>query len=148
MKRYSMVIDNEACWGCKACEVACKQEMNATEGVKLIAVGEKGPELKEGRWSFFFQVSVCGHCEEPSCAEACSDAAITKREDGIVVLDQERCTGCGACVEACPYDAITLDITRGVAVKCNLCSHRIDQGLLPACADNICLGHCIRLEVE
>jgi len=148
MKRYSMIIDNEACWGCKACEVACKQEMNSPEGVKLISVGEKGPELKEGRWSFLFQVSVCSHCESPSCAEACPDAVIAKREDGIVILDQERCTGCGACADACPYDAITLDSTRGVAVKCNLCSHRIDQGLLPACADNICLGHCIRLGVE
>lgn len=148
MNRFSMIIDNEACWGCRACEVACKQEMGAPEGVKLISVGEQGPEIKQGKWSFLFHVNVCNHCESPPCAEACFDGVITKRQDSIVVLDQERCTGCGACVEACPYEAIAFDSNRSVAAKCNLCYHRIDRGLLPACADNICLGHCIRLEVE
>jgi Fe-S-cluster-containing dehydrogenase component len=146
MNRYSMIIDDEACWGCRACEVACKQEMSAPDGVKLISVREQGPELKEGKWSFLFQVNVCNHCETPPCAEACVDAVITRRQDGIVVLDQERCTGCGACAQACPYDAIAFDSARSVAAKCNLCAHRIDRGLLPACADNICLAHCIRLE--
>jgi Fe-S-cluster-containing dehydrogenase component len=72
--------------------------------------------------------------------------AIVKREDGIVVLDHALCTGCQACLAACPYEAIGFDVTGNVARKCNLCHHRIDDLLLPACADNVCLAHCIHLE--
>jgi Fe-S-cluster-containing dehydrogenase component len=46
-------------------------------------------------------------------------------------------------MEACPYDAIAFDGDRDVALKCNLCFHRVDKGLVPACADNICPAHCI-----
>lgn len=140
---YALNIDHDLCWGCKACEVACKQENVAPDGVKLIHVSEDGPKMVQGRPSFVFHVNACRHCEAPPCAEACFDAVITKREDGIVVLDSERCTGCQACIEACPYDVIAFNQARGVAEKCNLCYHRVDKGLLPACADNICLAHCI-----
>ena len=61
----------------------------------------------------------------------------------MVVMDYEKCTGCEFCIEACIYNAITFDSDRGVAQKCNLCHHRVDKGLIPACADNICLAHCI-----
>jgi Fe-S-cluster-containing dehydrogenase component len=46
-------------------------------------------------------------------------------------------------MEACPYDAIEYDERKHTALKCNLCHHRVDQGLIPACADNVCLAHCI-----
>jgi Fe-S-cluster-containing dehydrogenase component len=46
-------------------------------------------------------------------------------------------------MEACPYDAIRFDEEKGKALKCNLCHHRVDKGLIPACADNVCLAHCI-----
>jgi len=71
------------------------------------------------------------------------EETITRREDGIVVMDYEQCTGCELCIEACPYYAISIDADKGIAQKCNLCYHRVEQGLLPACADNICLAHCI-----
>jgi Fe-S-cluster-containing dehydrogenase component len=92
---------------------------------------------------FAFAVRVCRHCEAPPCAEACPEEAIAKRDDGIVILDELRCTGCQMCMDACPYDAITFDRHRVVVRKCNLCAHRVDQGLLPACADNVCPAHCI-----
>ena len=53
------------------------------------------------------------------------------------------CRGCEACVDACPYGAIVFDAARGIARKCDLCYRRVDQGLYPACADNVCLAHCI-----
>jgi len=138
-----LIIDHELCWGCRTCEVACKQEMDCPDGVCLISVQEDGPREEEGKLRFLFHVRVCRHCENPPCAQACPEGAISKRKDGIVVTDYDRCTGCGACVDECPYEAIDYDTSRAVARKCNLCHHRVDRGLLPACADNVCLAHCI-----
>lgn len=148
MKKYALTIDHELCWGCKTCEVACKQENNAADGVKLIAVKEKGPKEINGKFEFSFHINMCRHCDDPPCMDACQEEAITKREDGIVVMDYDLCTGCQACMDVCPYDAIVYDEDEGVTRKCNLCHHRVDQGLLPACADNVCLAHCISFGIE
>ncbi|MBL7203651.1 MAG: 4Fe-4S binding protein [Desulfobacteraceae bacterium] len=148
MKKYALVIDHEACWGCKTCEVACKQENGAADGIKLIYVSEDGPKMVDGEPYFVFQVNVCRHCDDPDCIDACPEEAITKRKDGIVVMDYEQCTGCELCIEACPYNAISFDADKDVAQKCNLCYERVDQGLIPACADNVCLAHCIHFEIE
>ena len=146
MTTYAIRIDHEACWGCKTCEVACKQENRAADGVKLIAVSEDGPVMVDEKLSFVFRVNLCRHCAEPPCVDACPDEAIVRRPDGIVVLADDQCTGCQSCMAACPYDAIVFDYDKGIAQKCNLCHHRIDQGLIPACADNVCLAHCIHFE--
>ena len=143
MKKYALVIDHESCWGCKTCEVACKQENHAGDGVALISVSEDGPKVVEGKLDFLFRVIVCRHCDDPPCADACPEEAIAKQENGMVIMDYEKCTGCQSCIEACPYDAITFDEDKGIAQKCNLCHHRVDKGLIPACADNVCLAHCI-----
>ena len=143
MTTYALIIEHESCWGCKTCEVACKQENRASNGIKLIRVWEDGPLLRNGKPDFKFQVNVCRHCDDPPCAEVCPEEAILKRQDGIVVMDYGQCSGCGSCVDACPYDAITFDEEKGIAQKCNLCHHRVDKGLVPACADNVCLAHCI-----
>jgi Fe-S-cluster-containing dehydrogenase component len=143
LNKYAIIIDEKSCWGCKACEVACKQENNAPEGIKYIDVTEDGPKPIDGKLDMVYRVNFCRHCDHPSCAEACPVAAITRREDGLVILDEEVCTGCGACVEVCLYEAIAFDQQSGKARKCNLCVHRVDQGLIPACADNVCLAHCI-----
>lgn len=145
MRRFALEILEELCWGCKTCEVACKQENNAADGVHLIRVAEDGPRVVDGRWHFVHRVNRCRHCDDPPCVDACPVAAITQRDDGIVVLARELCDGCRACQEACPYDAVAFDEGDARAAKCNLCHHRVDQGLLPACADNVCLAHCIHL---
>jgi len=146
MKQYALIVDHESCWGCKTCEVACKQENPGSDGANLISVWEDGPKMVDGGLDFVFRVKVCRHCEDVPCAEACPEEAIHKRRDGIVIMDYEKCSGCEACIETCPYDAITFDNDRNVAQKCNLCHHRVDQGLIPACADNVCLAHCIHFE--
>ena len=128
MDTYELIVDNESCWGCRTCEVACKQENHAPEGIRLIKVLEEGLEIMDGQLEFIFRVSVCQHCDEPPCAEVCPEEAITKREDGIVVLDDEKCNGCGVCLDECPYDAIEFDSDMNVARKCNLCSDRVDNG--------------------
>jgi Fe-S-cluster-containing dehydrogenase component len=143
MTRFGISIDEQLCWGCRTCEVACKQENRTAVGVKLIAVREEGLRRINDRPEFVFQVNLCRHCDDPPCVGACPAEAIAKRLDGIVVMDYDLCTGCQACIAACPYDAIGFDDEKGIAQKCNLCHHRVDQGLIPACADNVCLAHCI-----
>jgi Fe-S-cluster-containing dehydrogenase component len=143
VKPRTIVIEHEKCWGCKTCEVACKQEFELAAGIKLIAVEDDGPQKINGRLHFQYRVNLCRHCDDPPCADVCPDAAIHKRPDGIVVLDDVLCSGCQACLDACPYDAIDFDPTASIARKCNLCHHRVDHGLIPACADNVCLAHCI-----
>lgn len=142
-KKYALVIDEYACWACKSCEVACRQEHNTPEGIRFIHITEDGPKMIDGKLQFQYRVNVCRHCDDPPCLAACPVGAITKRDDGIVILNEEECTGCEACIEACPYDAVSFDSDKGVARKCNLCSFRVDNGLYPACADNVCLAHCI-----
>ena len=145
MKPYKLMIDEEACWGCKTCEVACKQQNNTPPGVQLISVQENGAQVILEKRDFVFHITVCRHCDESPCVEACPVEAIVKRDDGIVILLQDQCTGCRLCLEACPYGAIAFDEGKGVAQKCNLCCDRLDRGLLPACADNVCLAHCIHV---
>jgi Fe-S-cluster-containing dehydrogenase component len=143
MSKFEIKIDHDLCWGCKTCEVACKQENRAPDGVKLISVTEDGPRLVGDKLEFSFQVNLCRHCDDPPCADVCPEEAIRKRDDSIVVMDYDLCTGCQACIDECPYDAISYDHAQNIANKCNLCHHRIDQGLIPACADNVCPAHCI-----
>lgn len=146
MRRFSLCIDEEACWGCRTCEVACKQEKDTPAGVRLIAVTEEGPEWRGGKPHFIYRVRVCRQCEEPACMEACPAEAFSVLDTGIVTIDSELCTGCGACVEACPYGAVAVDADTGEVFKCDLCRERLEQGLLPACADNVCPAHCIHLD--
>lgn len=145
MRRFRLEIDESKCWGCKTCELACKQEHHAPDGVQLIRVTEDGPREVEGRWHFEYRVNRCRHCDDPPCVDACPEEALARRDDGIVVLDRDTCVGCRACIDACPYDAVAFDEAENVALKCDLCHRRIDAGLLPACADNVCLAHCIHL---
>jgi Fe-S-cluster-containing dehydrogenase component len=146
MKKFELSIDHNLCWGCRTCEVACKQENRTAEGVRLISVLEEGPRRRDDQAEFVFRVNLCRHCDDPPCVETCPEEAIRKREDGLVIMDYDLCSGCRACIDACPYDAIAFDEAKSIAQKCNLCHHRVDQGLIPACADNVCLAHCIHFK--
>jgi tetrathionate reductase subunit B len=78
------------------------------------------------------------HCDEPPCIPACPiTGAIYKRDDGLVIIDSVKCTGCRACVDACPYDAIYFNEDLNLAQKCTGCAHLLDGGewKIPRCAD-------------
>ncbi len=144
MKKYALIIDEYGCWGCKACQVACKQEKRQPDGINYIYAVEDGPKRVDGKLDFIFRVNVCKQCDSPPCAEACPEGAFIKdSRTGIVRIDTDKCTGCKCCLQACPYDAIRFDEERSIALKCDLCFDRVEHGLYPACADNVCLAHCI-----
>lgn len=107
--RYGMVIDTRRCVGCKACVVACKQENKTPPGVSYTVVVEEAvanhPDNKP-----VFMTKPCFHCEKPPCVSVCPVSATYKRaQDGIVVVDYERCIGCRYCITACPYGARYFD---------------------------------------
>src|SRR5260221_1272218 len=130
--RWSWVIDQTKCIGCHACTTACKSENHGALGVfspwvKNVDVGVF-PEVRR-----HFAVLRCNHCEDAPCVEICPVTAMYQRDDGLVDFDESLCIGCKACMQACPYDAIYMDPDSNTAAKCNFCSHRVDEGLLPAC---------------
>jgi anaerobic dimethyl sulfoxide reductase subunit B (iron-sulfur subunit) len=76
---------------------------------------------------------ACQQCGHPGCAAACPEDAITKAPDGTAIVDPAKCTGCGDCVDGCPYSAIVLDRGAKIARKCDLCAERLVVGGRPAC---------------
>ena len=130
--KYGFVIDNRRCIGCHACTVACKAEHDDPIGVNKTWVKyiEKGefPNTQRN-----FSVMRCNHCDDSPCTDVCPVTALWEREDGIVDFDTERCIGCKACMQGCPYDALYIDPNTHTAAKCNYCSHRVDSGREPAC---------------
>jgi len=133
MDRVALLILSEDCMGCHACEVACKQEHGLDVGPRLIQVFEKAP---------LFVPMYCHHCAQPPCRDACPVDAIFRDDRGIVLIDEESCIGCMACVDACPFGAAQFDEEREVAVKCDLCRERLLEGEGPACA-KACPTQCI-----
>lgn len=130
--RWLKVLDQTKCIGCHACTTACKSENEVPLGVtrtyvKSVDVG-LFPQVRRA-----FQVTRCNQCTDAPCVNACPTQAMYKRPDGIVDFDKEICIGCKACMAACPYDAIFINPEDHSAEKCNLCAHRIDVGLEPAC---------------
>lgn len=106
--RYGMVVDTRTCVGCKACVVACKQENKTPPGVNYTVVVEEENEAADDKP--LFMTKPCFHCENPPCVDVCPVNATFKREqDGIVVVDYDRCIGCRYCITACPYGARTFD---------------------------------------
>jgi len=142
MKQKSLFIDLEYCTGCQVCEVACKQENNLPAGIKWINVVTVGPRVVGRKLKMDFVPMRCFHCAKAPCIDACPTNAISKRTDGIVLIDAELCIGCTACFEACPFGVIQLHPETQVAQMCNLCLHRIDAGLEPACVHH-CPSKCM-----
>lgn len=141
MASYGFIIDNRKCIGCHACTVACKQEHDMPIGVNRTWVKyvEKGEFPSTRR---VFSVQRCNHCADAPCVEICPVSALWTRQDGIVDFDGDRCIGCKACMQACPYDALYIHPDTQTAAKCNYCAHRVEVGLAPPCV-NVCPEHAI-----
>ena len=128
-KQYGFYFDADRCVQCHTCEVACK----AAHGVELGVSWRKVIEIWEGEFPHVSRTFVslsCLHCAEPPCESACPTGAISKRdEDGIVVVDKDKCNGCQECYPACPYQVPQFGAD-GTMQKCDFC---LERGITPAC---------------
>jgi carbon-monoxide dehydrogenase iron sulfur subunit len=112
-----LAVDYEKCTGCRSCELACSvfhvQASNpAKSAVRIVKGAKKGLNVPV----------ICQQCEVPACANICPVQAISRDPDtGAMVVNGDLCVGCRLCVVACPFGAVTLDLDRRRAIKCDLC---------------------------
>jgi len=132
MRGAGFVLDLGRCVGCGACVLGCRLSNAWPAGVSWRRIVPFNLDRRGGGPTYHLSLS-CHHCERPACVNACPAGAYTKRSDGVVVLNEERCIGCRYCEMACPFDAPSYDGAAGVMTKCHLCSERIDSRLQPAC---------------
>jgi len=153
-KKFVMVIDEAKCDGCKKCTEAC-QTMHCTptdrEWMKVYKMQDAETTAP------YFMAKPCFHCDNPPCTKVCPVNATFKREDGIVLVDNERCIGCRMCMAACPYSTRFFNWSapdpkqtatignipyspeqsvprrKGTVEKCDFCPDMIRQGKMPAC---------------
>jgi len=152
--KLGLVIDLDTCVGCHACAVGCKQWnaggiagpltdtepygkdpsgvwLNRVHSYELAPAGACGTTPAQPAQTLHFPRS-CLHCETPACVTVCPTGASYKRgEDGIVLVDEDKCIGCGLCAWACPYGAREMSPVDGVMKKCTLCVDRIYNENLP-----------------
>src|SRR5690606_38650200 len=161
-RKLGLVIDLDVCVGCHACVVNCKEWNTGGYGAALSDQNPYGADVS-GAWLnrvHTFEVvpddgetvgeagdartvhfpKSCLHCENAPCVTVCPTGASYKRaEDGIVLVDEAMCIGCGLCAWACPYGAREMDLAAGVMKKCTLCIDRIynetleEEDRQPAC---------------
>ena len=145
-KALGLVIDLDTCVGCHGCATACKQ-WNTSGTIGPLSETEPYGKAPDSAWlnriktyevndspkskTVHFPMS-CLHCEDAACVTVCPTGASYKREeDGIVLVDQDKCMGCNLCAWACPYGARELDLVQGTMKKCTLCVDRIYDQALP-----------------
>jgi tetrathionate reductase subunit B len=168
---WAFLVDTTLCIGCGRCVGACKTENHVPEdpeynrtwvelhvveatGAVLVTSPDGGidgfppvpPELAAAGTTAsqaYFVPRLCMQCDNPPCTSVCPVSATYKNPDGVVLVDQDRCIGCGYCVLACPYGARYLVPSGGVSPtgnvgvvdKCTFCYHRITRGMRPACVE-------------
>lgn len=145
--RWGMVIDLRKCIGCEYCVYACQATNDVTEEMRWnVHIVDETPT-----GNIFHLTRPCLHCNHAPCVSVCPASATYQREDGLVVMDYDKCIGCRYCQVACPYGARSFNWEergdtpnprvpewgtpeverrpRGVVEKCSFCIHRLDAGL-------------------
>jgi sulfite dehydrogenase (quinone) subunit SoeB len=147
------VFDASKCNGCHSCQVACKDEHAGNDWMPYAK-----PQLETGQFWYklneyvrgsipkvkvAYVPTLCMHCDDAPCIPACPNQSISKRDDGLVLIDPAKCTGSQLCMDACPYGAITYNQGLKLAQKCTGCAHLLDRGwpiTEPRCVDACITG--------
>ncbi len=142
----ALIINYDICNGCYNCVVACKDEHVGNDWTPYA-------KPQPGTGHFWMKITdmvrgtvpkvrvtylhdICQHCDEAPCIPACTAHAIYKRDDGIVIIDPEKCSGHRNCIGACPYGVIYFNWDLNIAQKCTMCAHLLDKGWKePRCVD-------------
>lgn len=155
---WGMGIDINKCIGCGSCVKACKNENEVSpepfffrtwvERYNVYKNGEVMVDSPNGAIDGFHKIEtdgkairnffvpkLCNHCDEPPCVQVCPVGATFKSVDGVILVDQNYCLGCGYCIQACPYGARYMNPESKTADKCTFCYHRLVKGKLPACVE-------------
>jgi len=157
----AFVIDLAMCNGCYACQIGCKDEHCGNDWSPYAKpqpnTGHFWLKLNEFERGAHSQVRVsyvpvlCMHCDDAPCIEACPiDGVISRRNDGLVIIDPKKCSGCMSCIDKCPYGCIYYNESLNIAQKCTGCAHLVDRGWpisVPRCVDN-CPNDCIKFGEE
>jgi formate dehydrogenase iron-sulfur subunit len=135
-KPRSILFDATKCIGCRHCVQACK-DWNEHDRTSLYELSSTNwitmePPVLEGLAPIWARNS-CMHCNFAACAAVCPVEAITKYEEGPVVINQSTCIGCEYCIHACPWEVITKNDITGKASKCTMCSDRLSEEKQPFC---------------
>lgn len=151
-KKFVMVIDLSKCKNLKYCQNACNHMHQVHPGQNWIKI----LKMEDGNHTApYWQPTTCMHCDEPPCVKVCPVDATFKRQDGIVLIDSDRCIGCRFCMAACPYStrvfnweepSLTTEVAnqdyscetsvpqkKGTVGKCDFCPDMTRKGLLPHC---------------
>lgn len=158
---YVYLIDITKCMGCGACVRACAYENDVpphhfrtwVERYRVSRTGHVEVDSPDGgRDGFppissgyevtkaFFVPKLCNHCTFTPCVQLCPVGASYRSPDGVILVDEKTCIGCGYCVQACPYGSRFIHPVTHTASKCTFCYHRITKGLLPACVQACPVG--------
>ncbi len=180
-KHWGMVIDLNRCIGCWTCAIGCKAINNEPLGIfwnrvltnqpndssQTLPPATEAIDVPHGVFphlALSYQPTACQHCQNAPCEKVCPVSATFRREDGVVLVDYERCIGCRYCIAACPYGARVFNWKKGqyspdfpvgygqdyrtderlvftpvrpvgITEKCTFCVERIDEGQQPICVE-------------
>ncbi len=132
-----ILIDPERCMGCRSCSIACAVEHSATKSIYTSPAETPKPIPR----IFVLPVAIynvpmrCQHCKDAPCMAVCPTGAISRSDEGFVVLNPEKCIGCLMCALACPFGHPRFDSETKTVVKCDFCINRLRKGQQPACVE-------------
>ena len=159
MKKWNLVIDVATCFSCNACAVACHDEYHGNSfpgyAAEMPKHGQRWIDIRQREKGKFPMVEVaylpvtCNHCDDAPCMKAAKDGAITKRPDGIVIIDPIKAKGQKQLVDACPYGAIHWNEEKELPQAWPFDAHLLDQGWTKTRGSQVCPTQAMRtLHVE
>jgi Fe-S-cluster-containing dehydrogenase component len=135
--RYAMAVDTRTCVGCSACVIGCKEENDVPAGYSRdwVVTETRGrfPDL-----SMVLRSERCNHCADAPCVRACPTGSSHYGPGSTVQVNRQKCSGCKACISACPDSARYVDPRSGTVDKCSFCIHRIEAGKATTSCQEIC----------